>query len=135
MDPRVFCGGLVPSRNAMDAMLSARILPRFVFDSYSIHVGYAFRTRRSQEDGKVFLPFLEPWKQPPPRDPDLHVEFSHTDQEALLGPWQRTPVEDNASFQHISTHFHSFPTLVILIILIAIGPNNVSPKARKFISR
>ena len=133
MDPRVLCGGMVPSRNAMDAMLSAKgsTLPRFLFGSCSIHVRYvSFGARlRTQEDGKVFLPFLEPWKQPPPRDPDVHVEFSHTDQEALPGPWQRTLIEDIDLF--FSIHFHSFPTLVILM---AIGPNNTSPNARAFIS-
>jgi len=37
------------------------------------------------EDGKVFLPYLQPWKQPVPRDPDLPVdELSHIEQEALL---------------------------------------------------
>ena len=111
MDPRVLCGGMVPSRNAMDAILSAKgsTLPRFLFGSCSIHVRYvSFGARlRTQEDGKVFLPFLEPWKQPPPRDPDVHVEFSHTDQEALPGPWQRTLIEDIdlVMFPFISIHF------------------------------
>lgn len=37
------------------------------------------------EEDKVFLPFLEPWRKPVPRDPDLEpVEVSHVQQEALL---------------------------------------------------
>ena len=38
-----------------------------------------------EEEGKVFLPFLEPYRRPTPRDPELHVEVSHTQQEALSG--------------------------------------------------
>eukprot|EP00913_Durusdinium_trenchii_P005700 g5318.t1 len=38
------------------------------------------------EEDKVFLPFLEPWRKPVPRDPDLEpVEVSHVQQEALPG--------------------------------------------------
>lgn len=87
-----------------------RILP--YLDSCLVRVRFMFdmcpsERLRTQEDGKVFLPFLEPWKQPPPRDPDVHVEFSHTDQEALPGPWQRTLIEDIdlVIFPFISIHF------------------------------
>lgn len=38
-----------------------------------------------EEEGKVFLPFLEPYRRTTPRDPELHVEVSHTQQEALSG--------------------------------------------------
>lgn len=59
------------------------------------------------EDGKVFLPFLEPWKQPPPRDPDVHVEFSHTDQEALL-----MNIQEEMRLRYGRVHMNAIPMFI-----------------------